>query len=205
MKLQSIGEQQTRHFSFDASGSIASGVAPQLVLPESRSRCSLFFQNVSAAPMWYQFGGARATATITNGVVTSVTVTNAGFGYTMPPIIRFYGGAYLNGTPPSLGAGLYGFPSPTNGATAAATLSAGAVSAITVINGGSGYETAPYVHVTNREIDPFGAFDPSASGGSGFQLAAGQSIYQAYSSCTTDALSVFCATSGSNFTCLWMP
>jgi len=61
-------------------------------------------------------GGAEATATatLTNGVITGVTITNAGHSYNQ-------------GT----------------GAAATATLSNGAVNTVTLTNGGSGYTVAP--------------------------------------------------------------
>lgn len=76
-----------------------------------------------------QFGGetnaqqATANAVITDGVITSITVTNGGAGYIATPNVTIVG----------TGAG----------AVAEATISNGAVSAITVINGGEGYVATP--------------------------------------------------------------
>lgn len=67
---------------------------------------------------------ATATATTVDGVVTNIQITNAGSGYTAPPNVTIVG---------------YGA-----GASAVAEISdAGAVSAITIIDGGSGYKLIP--------------------------------------------------------------
>jgi hypothetical protein len=66
---------------------------------------------------------AIAFATTTNGVVTSITVTNGGSGYLAPPKINIIGSGA--------------------GATAVATVSGGVVTGITVTNGGSGYWYLP--------------------------------------------------------------
>jgi hypothetical protein len=58
--------------------------------------------------------------------VQNVVLTNAGFGYTVTPGVRFIGGG-------------------GNGATATATLGDGIVGIITVTNAGSGYVTAPSI------------------------------------------------------------
>lgn len=63
-----------------------------------------------------------ATATVTNGVVTAITITNGGSGYTEVPDINIYGEGI--------------------GAIATATISGGAVTSITVTNGGTGYVQA---------------------------------------------------------------
>lgn len=70
--------------------------------------------------------GGTATAAVSGGAVTGVTVTNGGAGYLATPAISFTGGG---GT----------------GATAIATVSGGSITAITVINPGTGYTTAPTV------------------------------------------------------------
>lgn len=75
--------------------------------------------------------GATATATVSGGVVTSITVTNPGYGYTKAPGIIFTGGG--------------GF-----GAWATATVSGGFVTAITVTDGGSGYTSAPTVTIGSK-------------------------------------------------------
>jgi FtsP/CotA-like multicopper oxidase with cupredoxin domain len=72
--------------------------------------------------------GATATATTVGGVVTAVTVTGGGTGYTSPPAISFLGGT---------GAG----------ATATATLT-GSVGSISVTTSGSGYTSAPAVVIS---------------------------------------------------------
>jgi len=64
--------------------------------------------------------GATATATLTSGAVTSITVGNGGTGYNVPPLVTIASSA---GT----------------GAAAYATVSGGAVTGIVVTNGGSGY------------------------------------------------------------------
>jgi hypothetical protein len=66
---------------------------------------------------------AIAFATTTDGVVTSITVTNGGTGYLAPPKINIIGSGA--------------------GATAVAQVSGGVVTGITVTNGGSGYWYLP--------------------------------------------------------------
>ena len=214
MKLTNAGDQHVRHFTYYADGQIASATLPQLVLPENTSRSSVFFMNTSSAIMWYGFGSARATCTISGGAVATVTITNAGFGFTRAPLVQFLGGGTLNqqGIIPAnssyVGAGGPGFPSPSNVATGHAVLTGSTVSSIVIDNPGSGYVTAPYVFVYNSVLDPNGCFDPSAlqnaAAGSGFQLYPGQSVYESHTAVTTDPLAVFCATLTSTFACRWM-
>jgi hypothetical protein len=84
-------------------------------------------------------GSASAIAEMIGGIVVcndntnpqaqsvqNVVLTNAGFGYTVTPGVRFIGGG-------------------GNGATATATLGDGIVGIITVTNAGSGYVTAPSI------------------------------------------------------------
>ncbi len=74
--------------------------------------------------------GATATATLTSGIVSSITITNAGVGYTSAPTIAFSGGTVTNaGTNPT------GTGNATNFV----------VSGIQVTNPGSGYTSAPSV------------------------------------------------------------
>ncbi|MFZ4931160.1 hypothetical protein [Chryseobacterium sp. Mn2064] len=77
---------------------------------------------------------ATATATISGGSVTGITINNGGSGYTTVPTINFYGGGSI-----------------VNGgikARATATLTNGAVTGIAINNGGSGYTTAPTVTIS---------------------------------------------------------
>jgi hypothetical protein len=69
---------------------------------------------------------ATATATITSGFVTSITVVSGGSGYTSAPVVTISGGG-------------------GSGATATASVSGGAVTSIMVNNAGSGYTNAPAV------------------------------------------------------------
>lgn len=71
---------------------------------------------------------ATATATLTSGAVSSVTVVSGGSGYASVPAVTFSGGA---GT----------------GAAATAVVTGGVVTAINVTAGGSGYTSAPTVTV----------------------------------------------------------
>lgn len=77
---------------------------------------------------------AIATATVSGGAVTGITVTNGGSGYTSAPTVNFYGGGTIvNGG---------------NKARATAVISNGVVTGITLNNGGSGYTSAPSVTVS---------------------------------------------------------
>lgn len=77
---------------------------------------------------------ATATATISGGAVTGVTITNGGSGYTAPPTINFYGGgSIVNGG---------------SKARATATLTNGSVTGVTINTGGSGYNTAPAITIS---------------------------------------------------------
>jgi hypothetical protein len=76
---------------------------------------------------WDELGGtwgeqAYATATLINGFIVSITVTDGGEGYTDPPAVTISG----NGS----------------GATVSATVNAGVISSISVNNPGSGYTNA---------------------------------------------------------------
>ncbi len=72
---------------------------------------------------------AVATAIVSNGQVTAVTVTDGGSGYSAVPTVTFIGGG---------GAG----------ALATATITGGAVTAIHVVTGGRGYTSAPTVGIS---------------------------------------------------------
>lgn len=207
----SVGQVNAGEILYDASGTITSGSAAQLVLPKAHSRSSLFFQNTSPNDMYLEIGGARATATLTNGVVTSVSVENAGFGYTVAPTVEFLGGAFGNGnqiTPTFSGVtGLPDFMAPAapNGSLAKAhcvmTGAAGAmsISSIVIDNGGKNYLYPPYVYLRNSLNDPFGSAIPSTS--SGIVLTPAGSYTVNATICTTDQIAVFCASATSSFTC----
>jgi hypothetical protein len=203
MRHVGVAEQQILTPTFRADGVLAAGGTPQLVLPHAAPRSSVLIQNTSASDtLTFEFGSARATATITSGVVTSVTVTNAGFGFTYPPIIWFLGGGkHRNGA--FLGLGYPNQPSPANFAVAHCVMTGAAgamsVASIAIDNGGSNYVTAPYVQIMNDPNDPIGAALPSAT--SGFQLYPGQSLYEAHSIVTTDQISVYGATTGDSWFC----
>jgi hypothetical protein len=78
--------------------------------------------------------GVAATATVTSGFVTSITVTSSGGGYVSAPIVELSGGG-------------------GSGATAIATISGGTVAAINVTTPGSGYTSAPTVSFVAAEGD----------------------------------------------------
>lgn len=215
------GEQQRDHL-YDASGTITTGGTAQLLLPEAKSRSYLFIQNPDPShPLTIEFGGARATVAIAGGALTTFTITNAGFGYTVAPLVRLLGGGN-SGNPPYLGVGMPGYPSPGDPAyvagryfdmstqkpgSAHAVLTAGAVSSIVVDAAGSGYQAAPYVFLENSLRDPFGAALPSATvgmlllGGGGI----GSIIEYNGTACPTDAIAIFGATNAQAFVCKYIP
>ena len=166
--------------------------------------------------MLIEWGGARATASLSGGGVSSVAVTNPGFGFTLPPIVRFFGGgtqigfgnqSYSN----FVGAGQPTYPAPQNPATAHCIMSGSAgaltVASIVVDNAGSGYVVPPFVFLENSILDPNGCADPSHSGGSGDLIpGGGGNIYLNGTACTTDALAVYslAASGPQSFSCRWM-
>jgi formylglycine-generating enzyme required for sulfatase activity len=92
---------------------------------------------------------ATATANLTSGFVTSVTVSNSGTGYTTPPSITFLGGG-------------------GSGAAATATVTMGTVTGITMTNAGSGYSAPPLVVIAapppNIVFDTYWTHDGTAGG-----------------------------------------
>lgn len=206
--LVGASQQQKRFPLYYADGTITTGGTPQLVLPQVQSRSLLKIQNLSAQPLYFEFGSARATCAITNGVVTSVTVTNAGFNFTNLPLVQFFGGGKA-GNGSFLGLNQPGGTAPDSTlgvgrpAKAHAVLTTKTVSSIVIDDGGAGYAIAPYVFLQNSDLDPYGAAAPSAT--VGMLLTAGSPPYILNgTSCHTDSISVFGATTGLAFLCRWM-
>jgi hypothetical protein len=67
--------------------------------------------------------------------VQGVEITNAGYGYTIPPTVEFYGGG-------------------GDGATAVASIGNGIVGIVTITNGGSGYTQEPIVQFIGSATIP---------------------------------------------------
>lgn len=208
-----------RMFRFD--GSATSTV--KLVVPRAAARSFFTIQNTGATnALWVDFGSARATATLTSGVVTSLTILNGGFGFTVLPTVRLLGGGSNNNQFQSAlsasgwdGRGqLDQFPEPegynllvtpntrNRPANVTAVLTAGVVTSFIINDGGLGYINPPEVIITNHEYDPFGCADASKSSGSGFNLAAGQTLTFNGTFCPTDQVSVYSA-SGTTYTGGW--
>lgn len=193
---------------FDKSGTIASATLPQLLIPISNSRSSLTIQNISSSNMYVEFGGARATATVSNGAVTGCTITNAGFKYTLPPKVIFYGGGNTGNNqnnPNFFSAGMPDYPAPSNAAQGHCTMtgSAGNLSVLSIVidNPGSGYAHVPYVYLLNDPLDPHGAANPfDSSVTSGVELLPWGTVSFDGNVCTTDQCSIFCATLSAPFT-----
>ncbi len=110
--------------------------------------------------------GATATASVINGVITALNITNGGSGYTVPPVISFTsttgslatatatisGGVVTGATIINGGSGYGAVVNITGGtgATAYATSIAGIVTAITLTNAGGGFSSAPTVSITGE-------------------------------------------------------
>lgn len=206
--LAQISGQMKQYPVFDKSGTITTGGTSQLIMPISYSRSSLIVQNISSVNMYVEFGGARATAAITTGSVSSCSITNAGFKYTLPPKVIFYGGGNTgnnlnNGA--FLGAAMPDYPAPSNTASAHCVMTGSAgnlsVSSIVIDNPGSGYAHIPYVYLLNDPLDPHGSADPFyGSVASGIELLPQGTVTYDGSVCTTDQVAVYCGTTSAAFT-----
>lgn len=198
--------QRVRMPTFDASGTITTGGTSQLILPVGFGRASLLIENISDTAMYLGIGGPTASASLTSGAVSSVSVVNAGLGYSRAPHITFMGGVFdANRTTPNYSlVSSADFPSPSNPAKAHCVMTGAAgsmtIASIVIDNPGSGYLFPPYVYIHNDPLDPFGSFNPSVT--AGILLSANGGSYNPNGSvCTTDQISVFCATTGKAFTC----
>lgn len=203
--IGSTGQYTGSEFLYDASGAIASGGTPQLILPKAISRSSLIIENISDTNMYFEFGAGRANASLTSGVVSSCSIANAGFGYSLPPKITFLGGQNLQQSMPA-----YTFPgsadyiSPSHPAQAHCVMSGSApnmtIGSIVIDDPGANYAHPPYVFIQNDPRDPWGCAAPSTTQGI-LLLAGGGSYTPNGTICTTDQVAVYCATTGKAFTC----
>ena len=102
--------------------------------------------NVEVANQVYQATagwGAAATATISAGAVTGLTLNRAGWNYESPPLVSFIGGG-------------------GSGASATATVSGGKVTGFTLVGGGTGFTSAPRVRLQPISQAPsIGSFSQS--------------------------------------------
>jgi hypothetical protein len=213
MLLPGARGQQQRDLLYDFSGTIATGGTTQLLLPERKSTSFLFVQNISDYQMFIKFGSAKAHAVLTSGVVTSVVVDDAGFGFTLAPTVQFLGGGGIGWNfNDGLNTGSTAPQSicPNNFATAQANMASATplgglkVNSITVLNGGANYLQAPYVFIANNYNDPMGC--GTASGTSGVSLSAVNGSWTSNGTmCPTEPISIYCATSAAPFTCYWSP
>ena len=200
MHLVGSRGQIVRDFMYDASGTITTGGVAQLVLPERMQNVSGFIQNISSGILMIEFGGARASCAVTSGSVSSISMSNAGFGYTIPPTVHFFGGGDLTKNPTYLAPGLPGVQGPSRTAKAHALLTGGGVSAIVIDDPGANYVKAPYVFLQSSEQDPYGAATPSLTNGV-ILAASGGSVFFNGTAMTTDAISIFGSSTGQPFTC----
>lgn len=198
------GQYVTTHL-FDVSGTISSGGTAQLLLPVSLCRASFIVQNISDTAMYLAIGAPPATASLSGGTVSSISLGNAGFGYSRPPQVLFLGGANSNrNSQPTFSlAGLPDYPAPANPAQAHCVMSGAVgsqtISSIAVDNPGSGYAYPPFVLLVNDPLDPWGCSVPSAT--NGILLAASGGSYTSNGSvCVTDQMGLYCATTSKAYT-----
>lgn len=221
MILPGAAGQQERHLLVDASG-LTTTNASTLVLPEHKSRSFLTIMNIHAsATMFIDFGSARAHATVSGGIITAITVDNAGQGFTLPPDVILIGGGN-GGNSSAPGVAAIGYPAPGDAAYVAsrytdmsgkrpgkahAVMTGSApnrsVASIAIEDPGAGYAAAPLVLIRNNILDPFGVAIASAT--SGIMLAAnGGAWYVNGPVCFTDPISVFSTTDAAQYTCKYM-
>jgi len=99
---------------------------------------------------------ATATATVTSGSISSITVTNGGTNYNSDPYITISGGG-------------------GSGANAYATVTNGVITGITMISGGSGYTSAPTVSISGGALMNWNGFPYSQTA-----VEQGQYTYWSY-------------------------
>lgn len=206
------GQNMGDHYIYDCSSAITTGGTAQLVLPFMKGRCSFEIVNMSDTNMYMGFGGARAHATLTGTAITSITVDNAGFGYSIAPTVQFIGGGNTSWNMANstfLGCKEVGYPAPAQIASATCVMTGSApnmsVASITINYGGL-YATAPRIVLKNDKNDPYGAFLPSAtSPGSIILGATGGNYYRNHTNCFDDQISIVCATTGKVFSGYYMP
>jgi hypothetical protein len=221
-KSVGVSQQQIQHYLYRADGTTTG--AAQLLLGRSQSRCHLLVQNLSlSSSMYVEIGSGQATATISGGAVTSVSVVNAGFGFSAPPRVEFFGGgnawgntsyvglAQPGGAPPNSVASSTKTIQPLGKVASAHCVMTGSapnmsIASITVDYGGAGYVIAPYVQILNSDLDPNGAAAPAIGVGILLTAGGGPGSILKYDSmnCPTDPVALYCAASGQPFTCRWM-
>jgi hypothetical protein len=169
--------------------------------------------------MYVEIGTGGATCTIATGAVNAITVVNAGFGFSNPPLVRFYGGGNAYGNSSYTGLAQPGGPDPNSVASASNTIQPlgkparahcvmtgsapnQSISSITIDYGGAGYVIAPYVMIRNSDLDPNGAAVPS--NGVGILLTAGGGFKEYNGTmCPTEPVAIWGNTTGQAFTCRW--
>ena len=218
--LTGVRGQTQRDAVFATTITIGSGGGQYLVLPEHRSRSFLEICTTSAYVGYIAIGAGEATAAITSGAVSGITLVNSGFGYTYAPqVILWGGGSEGNSTFIGCGAPMYGPPGSTAGAqpialgslgtpaTAHAVVSSnGTLTSIAVDMPGSGYVCAPHVQLLNNTNDPNGCASPYVNSvGVGRVVTSANPLYYNGTACPTSPVAVYCATSGAQFFVKWMP
>jgi len=204
MRLVGAGGQVRLDNFYDASGTIAAGGTAQLALAQSPARSYLYIQNNGADTLWVEIGPPRAHATVSNGVVTGISVDNAGFGFSYPPRVLLMGG----GAPPTqtlfLGIGQPEAWSPPHPATASAVMTGSApnqsVASFTINDPGAGYVCAPYVALINDRNDPNGCAIPSSANAGAFRIDAGKYLEWNGTVCPTGPVAIFGPTTSAAYT-----
>lgn len=157
--------------------------------------------------MFVEFGAGSATCTLTAGAVSGVTIVNAGVNFTYPPVVTFLGGGTA-GNSTFVGVGQPNYPSPGDWpstgrmAKGIATISGGAITGVTILDGGSGYVIAPYVLLTNADIDPNGV--AAAGSNVGLLLDPNDSLEWNGSCCPTDPIGIWGPTTNAAYALRWM-
>lgn len=221
MKLVGSRGQVGGDLVYASTVTIGSGGGSFLVLPNQVTRSFLEISTPTSAAVGYvAMGAGEATATLTSGQVSAITVVDAGFGYAIAPKVHIQGGGnggnttYVGGkadpfapTPGKDGLGLQprAWSPSGSAATALATVSGGAITSIAVLDPGGGYITPPYVWIINDANDPNGCANPFRGGvATGRPVTSGSPLLYNDTNCPTSPVAVYCATSGAVFLVKWM-